>query len=150
MDERLRASDHDRERAVKKLEEHYVQGRLDKDEFDERTRAALTAKWLGDLHALTRDLPPDPAPASPAPPAPAIPEPPLLPQSMLTWLGIAATVVTLAVVILSVGLFENVGHLVVNIVHEVGHIFSHLSIFVPASLRNLRVRGPAQPEAVSS
>lgn len=125
MDERLPASDHDRERAVRKLKEHYVQGRIDKEELDERTRAALTAKRIGDLQALTRDLPSDPPP-DPPPPDPAIPEPPPLPQSTLTWLGFAATAVTIVLLVLAVGLFENIGHFVTTIIHEIAHVISSI------------------------
>lgn len=56
----IRASDDDRRRVVTALERHAADGRLRLDEFDERTTAALRAVTLGDLAALTRDLPADP------------------------------------------------------------------------------------------
>ena len=45
------------------LREHYAQGRLTMEEFDERTSAATSAKTLGDLRALTVDLPASGPPA---------------------------------------------------------------------------------------
>jgi hypothetical protein len=39
------------------LREHHAAGRLDADEVQERIDKALTAKTLGDLDALTADLP---------------------------------------------------------------------------------------------
>lgn len=55
----LRASDADREAAVKQLQRGLSQGRLDVDEFDERVRAAYAARTLGELADLIRDLPRD-------------------------------------------------------------------------------------------
>jgi hypothetical protein len=116
MDEMLRASDRDREKVVGILKEHFAQGRLDQAELDERMHAALTAKRLGDLQALTRDLPADRRSPPPAPEAPPDPE------SMLKWLGIVAIVVLIALIVLSVGLFESVSHGVAAIVHDVARI----------------------------
>ena len=53
----LRASDDDRDLVLQALERHHVAGRLDLDEFDRRSTAALTAVTLGDLAGLTLDLP---------------------------------------------------------------------------------------------
>ncbi|GAA1853441.1 DUF1707 domain-containing protein [Microlunatus capsulatus] len=53
----LRASDDDRDLVVRALERHHVAGRLDPEEFDRRSTAALTAVTLGDLSGLTADLP---------------------------------------------------------------------------------------------
>jgi hypothetical protein len=52
----LRASDTDRERVVAMLTEALGDGRLTPDEHSERTVAALSARTLGDLAALTADL----------------------------------------------------------------------------------------------
>lgn len=62
MDPAVRASDDDRQQVVRALERHTTAGRLRLDEFDVRVAAALEAVTLGDLAALTRDLPPEPAP----------------------------------------------------------------------------------------
>jgi hypothetical protein len=53
----LRASDADRERTVAALRDHGGAGRLDVDELDERTEAALRARTLAELDALVADLP---------------------------------------------------------------------------------------------
>ena len=56
MDE-LRISDADRAQALDLLSEQYAQGRLDKDEFDERSDAIWSAKTQGDLAPVFADLP---------------------------------------------------------------------------------------------
>jgi hypothetical protein len=53
----IRAGDRDRDAVVQRLQEAFAEGRLDDDEFDRRTRAALTATLDTDLAVLTRDLP---------------------------------------------------------------------------------------------
>jgi Domain of unknown function (DUF1707) len=53
----IRAGDRDRDAVVQRLQESFAEGRLDDDEFDRRTRAALTATMDTDLAVLTRDLP---------------------------------------------------------------------------------------------
>lgn len=60
----LRASDADRERVAADLRDHYADGRLTMEEFDERIDAVYKAKTFGELAPLTADLParpPDPA-----------------------------------------------------------------------------------------
>jgi hypothetical protein len=59
----LRASDADRQRVVAALERHTAAGRLSLDEFGERAGRALGAVTHGELAAVIRDLPPEPAPA---------------------------------------------------------------------------------------
>ena len=53
----LRISDADRETALDLLGEQYAVGRLDKDEFDERSDAVWSAKTQGDLAPVFADLP---------------------------------------------------------------------------------------------
>ena len=55
---------------VQRVQEAFAEGRLDDTEFDERTRAALTARTHADLDALLADLPA--ATAAPGT-APAVP-----------------------------------------------------------------------------
>jgi hypothetical protein len=62
-----RASDAERDAVVTRLRDAFADGRLDDSEFDQRTRAALTAKTRADLDRLLRDLPPEAAPAPPVP-----------------------------------------------------------------------------------
>jgi Domain of unknown function (DUF1707) len=53
----MRAGDRDRDAVVQRLQEAFAEGRLDDEEFDQRSRAALTARLSSDLAVLTRDLP---------------------------------------------------------------------------------------------
>jgi hypothetical protein len=53
----IRASDQDREAVVQRLQDAFAEGRLDDAEFDQRTRAALTAKTSANLAPLLDDLP---------------------------------------------------------------------------------------------
>ena len=64
MDDRMRASDAEREAVTARLRDHYAEGRLTQDELDERVSAALNAKTFGELRTLTTDLP-GPAPVPP-------------------------------------------------------------------------------------
>lgn len=64
MDDRIRASDADREHATARLREHFAAGRLTSGELDERISAALNAKTYGELRQVMTDLP-EPAPAAP-------------------------------------------------------------------------------------
>jgi len=59
--ERMRVSDADREQVTARLREHFAEGRLTRDELDERVTAALNAKTAGDLRRVMVDLP-EPAP----------------------------------------------------------------------------------------
>ncbi len=60
----MRVSDADREQVAERLREHFAAGRLTSEELDERVAAALNAKTVGDLRAVTADLP-EPAPVGP-------------------------------------------------------------------------------------
>lgn len=53
----LRLSDADRQQALDVLGEHFAQGRLDRDELDERSDAVWSAKTYGDLSPVFADLP---------------------------------------------------------------------------------------------
>jgi hypothetical protein len=57
MDDRIRISDADRERAAAQLREHFAEGRLSSEELDERIAAALSAKTFGELRRTLADLP---------------------------------------------------------------------------------------------
>jgi hypothetical protein len=63
----IRVGDRDRDAVVQRLQQAFAEGRLDDDEFDQRTRAALTARHSTDLAGLTRDLPDTAAPPLPSP-----------------------------------------------------------------------------------
>jgi hypothetical protein len=60
----MRTSRADREQAIDTLKVAYVQGRLRKDEFDERLGRALAPLTHAELAALTADLPDGLAPAA--------------------------------------------------------------------------------------
>ena len=53
----VRASDIEREQAAELLRTGYADGRLTRDELDERLAAAYAAKTRADLRGLTGDLP---------------------------------------------------------------------------------------------
>jgi len=63
MDHRMRASDADREHVMAMLHEQVGTGRLTLEEFAQRSATAYQSQTVGELEALTRDLP-RPAPAS--------------------------------------------------------------------------------------
>ncbi len=66
---RLRASDADREQVIDMLKTAFVQGRLDRDEFDLRVGRALASRTCANLAALTADIPARLARARPPEPA---------------------------------------------------------------------------------
>ncbi|MFC4563527.1 DUF1707 domain-containing protein [Nocardiopsis mangrovi] len=95
----IRASDSDRDRVAKLLQEHFAQGRLDSEEFSGRLESAYRARTHGDLRPLTEDLPErDLAdlPAEPVRPAARGDQPALLrdPALLIPW-GLWAGVNTL-------------------------------------------------------
>jgi uncharacterized protein DUF1707 len=57
----LRASDQDRLLVQQVLVDAYADGRLDREEFDERSEAARTVRTLGDIDPLLKDLVAPPA-----------------------------------------------------------------------------------------
>ena len=59
---RLRAADADRDRVVELLTMAYSEGRLSKDEYDDRLGSALSARTYADLDRVVADLPVAPAP----------------------------------------------------------------------------------------
>ena len=58
----LRASDADRELVVERVERHWHEGRLTQEEMEDRVGRALSARTLGDLRGVLRDLPEPPPP----------------------------------------------------------------------------------------
>ena len=68
----IRASDSERGAAATRLQAAFAEGRIDDIEFDQRMRAALTARTREDLAGLMTDLPAD---GLVAPPAPAVSQP---------------------------------------------------------------------------
>jgi hypothetical protein len=60
----VRASNVERDEVAGKLQDAFAEGRLDDDEFDQRMRAALTAKTHAELDVLLTDLPAAPGSAA--------------------------------------------------------------------------------------
>ncbi len=60
MGPETRASDNDRQRTIAALQRHTEVGRLSLDEFSDRVGAVCSARTLGDLAHVTRDLPAEP------------------------------------------------------------------------------------------
>jgi Domain of unknown function (DUF1707)/TM2 domain len=68
----MRIGTAEREQAVKALGDHFAEGRLDPQEFEERMTAAYAARTAADLDRLFDDLPrpaPPPPPSYPTPPS---------------------------------------------------------------------------------
>jgi hypothetical protein len=63
----LRASTADRERAIDVLKAAFAEGRLTKDEYDERTGKVFGSRTYAELGALTSDLPVGPLGTLPVP-----------------------------------------------------------------------------------
>jgi hypothetical protein len=61
----LRASDAERERTATLLRDHAAAGRLTPEELDERLDIAYAARTVGELDALTHDLPQTSTPGAP-------------------------------------------------------------------------------------
>jgi hypothetical protein len=64
----VRASDQERDVVLQRVQQAFAEGRLDDGEFDERMRAALTARTRTDLDVLLTDLPAERAEPGTAPP----------------------------------------------------------------------------------
>jgi hypothetical protein len=65
----LRIGDADREAAAATLREHYAQGRLTLEEFNQRLDAVFTSTMQSQLNHITRDLPHVPQPSASLPAA---------------------------------------------------------------------------------
>ncbi len=105
--DRLRAGHADREQVIKALKAAFVDGRLTKAEFAERTGRALTARTYADLAALTADLPAGLVTAAAAPAAPAQAAPA---QGIRRPMTLAAAIAVCCVVI-GAGALLGAGHL---------------------------------------
>jgi hypothetical protein len=86
----LRVSDADRDAAVSELGEHFQDGRLDRDELEDRTGRALRARTGSDLDELLADLPRETS-APARPPAAVRPRPALVPFMVPVFVGLALT-----------------------------------------------------------
>lgn len=57
----MRASDRDRDKVAGELRQHWVDGRIEVEEFDQRLAGVLAAQTIRELAELTYDLPSPPA-----------------------------------------------------------------------------------------
>jgi hypothetical protein len=103
---RLRASHADREQVIGILKAAFVQGMLDKDEFDQRMSQAFAARTHADLAAVTADLPAGLAPT----------QPPRTPSQVPTKAAKAAICVGLALALFTVAAALGPGDLVERLV----------------------------------
>jgi hypothetical protein len=55
---RVRIGDAERDEVLNALQEHLAAGRLDVDEYEQRTERVVAARYAEDLEALLEDLPP--------------------------------------------------------------------------------------------
>ena len=73
---RMRISDDDRHQVAEILREAAGEGRLDRDELDQRLEATYAARTYADLVPITHDLPVQTSPPQPARrPSPVVPGP---------------------------------------------------------------------------
>lgn len=88
----LRVSHADRDAVVDRLKSAFSEGRLDKDEFDDRLHSALTSRTRADLDRLLGDVSEPPRPVHPVPAAPPTSEERA--WAMLShWLGLATWII---------------------------------------------------------
>lgn len=80
---RLRASHADREQVIGTLKAAFVQGLLDKDEFDLRVGQTFESRTYADLAAVTADIPAGLTLAQPSEPPRAHNQPPLPPGRVI-------------------------------------------------------------------
>jgi hypothetical protein len=94
---RMRASSADRERTIVVLQKSFVEGRLTRDELDERLGQALVSPAFHELMALIADLPVGPFGRLPAHPSgPPFPrrQPAIAPLvAALAWLAVVSIAV---------------------------------------------------------
>jgi len=103
----FRISDTEREEAIEALGTHMRDGRLDIDEYGDRTARVTTAKTRGELVTLFSDLPePRPATLRQQPPEPARPHAPRRRPSWVLPVGIVpiAVIALVGVALLTRGI----------------------------------------------
>ncbi|GAA2664702.1 MULTISPECIES: DUF1707 domain-containing protein [Actinosynnema] len=100
-DREIRVGDAEREDALRVLGEHLSAGRLDVDEYGERTARATAARNRGELLDLFSDLPhPHPALSAPVPVRP-MPAPPVVPARRGVNMAVAGPAVLIGFVVLA-------------------------------------------------
>lgn len=92
-----RVGDAERERATSLLAQHYAEGRLEHEEYDERLDAIWTARTQHDLDVLFADLPQQMTPAR-SPVRPAIPAA-RRGRGPIPWLPVLALLIGLSILL---------------------------------------------------
>ena len=101
---RIRASHADREQAIETLKVAFVQGRLDKHDFDARVARVFASRTYLELTAVTADIPPAPVSARPLPAERLPAERPPVSRSVKSGLTVIAVGTTLAASIWTIAL----------------------------------------------
>jgi hypothetical protein len=97
---RLRSSTADLDRSIEVLKASFVEGRLTKEEFDERLGQAFAARFFGEFMVITADLPVGTFGRLPAyPMTPPLPRNTRLDVAVLVLVWLALMVVLAVVVI---------------------------------------------------
>jgi hypothetical protein len=99
----MRSSTADRERAIDVLKAAFAEGRLSREEFEQRAGQAYRSRTYAELGALTADLPAGPLGAVAPPPVPypvaqypaVVQYPPVVPRRTVNSLAVAALVCSL-------------------------------------------------------
>ncbi len=98
----MRSSTADRERAIDVLKAAFAEGRLSREEFEQRAGQAYRSRTYAELGALTADLPAGPLGAVAPPPVPypvvhpaMVQYPPVAPRRPVNSLAVAALVCSL-------------------------------------------------------
>lgn len=99
----IRVSDTEREDAIGKLSEHMSSGRLDIDEYGERTAKVAAAKTRADVLDVFDDLP-EPRPAFGRPAPPATPQPAPAPRGPSVVGQVVPVVAPILAIALGIGL----------------------------------------------
>jgi len=146
----MRASHADREQVVGKLQAAFVQGRLTKDELDERAGQALASRTYAELAAVTADIPAGVAEGRPPGPARAAARRPGQPNVRS---GTRASVATAAIAALLCAAFILTGSITVLLVAGGAFATSFVASFLTATqmlgswLDNRSRRQPPPPPA---
>ena len=139
----LRAANADREHAIGMLKNAYVQGLLDKDEFDRRVSQAFASRTYAELAAVTGDLP-----ASEPAPAPAVPEEGWLTVKRAAIISACLLVPTALATVLGVPIFDHYDQPALIMLPVVAFFLATLiSVPLVAEALHQRRARPQLPEA---
>lgn len=95
----MRIGDAERDEALDRLGDHFAAGRLNREEFDERSGTAIGARFASDLEALFRDLPERPRAVAVVAPRTRPPATAVLPVAFMALLPLLVLAVVTSVVL---------------------------------------------------